>query len=340
MPRPRRGVLPPVLRRGAAAHLRYFLRRAGGSPSLAEVSRRTRSWPPCGSCRPDDTLGRRALVALALLLVLASAATATYVVVTDGGGNAPSLLDSPSNGPASLSGIDADGQVQVIWRCPHGTFCGEVTSVAWAPDGWHVALALTEVGLHSPYPGLHVIDTVSGRDTKLFGLSPLLVAPAGSVAHRRAADRAYARAIATFGCLTPDELAWSPDGSQIAYVCAFGLHGRLVSQIHVVNADGTHPRLLRTGTNAAWPSWSPTGSRIAFSTASKPLTKGAGGHWDRATRSIVYTVDRAGARARPHAARASARPAGRRGGPAGAGSPSARRRTSTSSMPAAAISSG
>ena len=72
----------------------------------------------------------------------------------------------------------------------------------------------------------------------------------------------------------------------------------MVSEIHVVDADGTHPRRLRTGTNAAWPSWSPTGSRIAFSTADKPLTRGIGGHWDRATRSIVYTIDIAGAHRR------------------------------------------
>jgi dipeptidyl aminopeptidase/acylaminoacyl peptidase len=287
--------VPPRQAFGQGLWGRVRMELEAGEPGTRQARRRA-----AGARRGRRSRLRVVLVAIAVLLVLASAATATYVAVSDGGGNAPGLLDSPSNGPASLMGIDVEGQVHTIWHCPSGTFCGDVKSVAWAPDGRRVAIALTEFGGRSPYPGLHVIDTVSGRDTKLFGLTPLLVAPPGSTSHRKAAKRAYENAIATFGCLDPDELAWSPDGSRIAYVCIFGRHGRIVSEIHVVNADGTHPRRLRTGVNAAWPSWSPSGSRMAFSTDSTPLVKvkNTGAHWNGVRRSIIYAIDLTGAHRR------------------------------------------
>lgn len=55
------------------------------------------------------------------------------------------------------------------------------------------------------------------------------------------------------------DLAWSPDGSQIAFT-----GGRTRPQIYVVNADGSGLRRL---TDKGWnypPVWSPDGSRIAF----------------------------------------------------------------------------
>jgi Tol biopolymer transport system component len=244
---------------------------------------------------------RAAFIAVALLLVLASAATATYVVVRDAGGDSPSLINSPSNGVASLTMIDADGSKQTVWRCPHGEFCGDVTSVAWSPDGTRVAIALGEIGGHSVYPGLHVIDVGSGRDVKLVGLTPFLLAPAGSAQHARAQRSAFRKVIAAYGCLTPDQLAWSPDGTRIAYACALGLNARTVSDIHIMQADGTHPYRLRTGTHvAAWPSWSPDGSRIAFSTALTPLVKAksTSPRWTRTTRAVIYSVDLAGAHRR------------------------------------------
>jgi Tol biopolymer transport system component len=127
------------------------------------------------------------------------------------------------------------------------------------------------------------------------------VSPAGSKTHEKALRRAYEKAIAAYGCLVPDELAWSPDGSRIAYACSFGRNGRTVSEIHIVNADGTQARRLRTGTeNAAWPSWSPSGTRIAFSTADTPLVKAksTSPHWTRKVPAVIYTVDLAGAHRR------------------------------------------
>lgn len=281
------GSIAPRPRFAEALRVRLLAELAGERP--ARVAR------PIAVSAPPRRRGRlrATLISIALLLVLASAAMATYAVVNDTGGGTPSLIGDSSNSVASLSAMDAEGRTWTVWQCPHGVFCGTVTSVAWSRDGRQFALALNEVGAHSPYPGLHVIDAVTGRDTKLFGLSDLLVSPAGTDAHQRAANRAWNALIAKFGCSNPEHLAWSPDGSKIAYVCEFGGRDRALSQIHIVDADGRHPRLLRTGTaNAAWPTWSPTGSRIAFSTASTPLTKvrSTDPHWKRFRRSAIYTV--------------------------------------------------
>lgn len=211
---------------------------------------------------------RVALVSVALLLVIASAATATYVAVAGGGGHLATVVDGRNKG-ASISGIGADGQVRTIWRCPNKAFCGDVMSVAWAPDGRRIALSLTEFGGRSLYPGLHVIDTVTGHDRKLFGLTRSLTrSTKPKTPERRAQVRGYRALIRTYGCMDPDQLAWSPDGSRIAYACHVVRNRYKSSDIHIVSADGTHARLLRTGTDgAAWPSWAPNGLRIAFSSA-------------------------------------------------------------------------
>jgi Tol biopolymer transport system component len=57
------------------------------------------------------------------------------------------------------------------------------------------------------------------------------------------------------------QIAWSPDGTRIAFVDpVVGRRG-----IYVSNPDGTDARRLTAGVNDGWPSWSPDGTRIAFS---------------------------------------------------------------------------
>jgi dipeptidyl aminopeptidase/acylaminoacyl peptidase len=60
-----------------------------------------------------------------------------------------------------------------------------------------------------------------------------------------------------------EDLAWSPDGAQIAFVSRVEGH----VGIFTANSDGSHIVLLDADPTASWPSWSPDGERIAFSSA-------------------------------------------------------------------------
>lgn len=62
-------------------------------------------------------------------------------------------------------------------------------------------------------------------------------------------------------------LAWSPDGTKIAFVWQRD-HSR---EIHVINADGTGEKNLSPiPANDQYPAWSPGGSRIAFTSGNPP----------------------------------------------------------------------
>jgi Tol biopolymer transport system component len=261
-----------------AAVLEARVARTPGSISARAPERRRRSRL------------RVALVSVVLLLFLASAAAAAFLALSETRGG-PTLIDTPSNRAASISGIDADGQAQKIWSCPHDEWCGDVQNVAWAPDGKRIAISLTEFGGRSLYPGLHIVDSATGRDTQVIGVPGLPSGTAPPTPRQKALLARARRTYVRFGCISPDEMAWSPDGSKIAYVCPRA--GSSGTAIHIMDADGTHPRLLHTRTRgAAWPSWSPAGDRIAFSTASTPRTKVGSGSftWARSATSTIYTV--------------------------------------------------
>jgi hypothetical protein len=57
------------------------------------------------------------------------------------------------------------------------------------------------------------------------------------------------------------QIAWSPDGSRIAYLDAIPAE----RGIYVANPDGSDPVRLTHGANDAWPSWAPDGTKIVFS---------------------------------------------------------------------------
>jgi Tol biopolymer transport system component len=64
--------------------------------------------------------------------------------------------------------------------------------------------------------------------------------------------------------------AWSPDGTQIAFVRAEG-----DASLHLMNADGSDPHAIKLDTqlyDAHDPSWSPDGTKIAFSAFREPST--------------------------------------------------------------------
>jgi TolB protein len=102
---------------------------------------------------------------------------------------------------------------------------------AWSPDGKRIALVRTGPTSY-PIPrvrGIYVLDTTTHREH-------VLVALQGFVAG-----------------VWP---AWSPDGSQLAYVRNH--------ELAIARADGTLVRLIRTHGDARRPTWSPDGTQLAF----------------------------------------------------------------------------
>ena len=177
--------------------------------------------------------------------------------------NGPLTLFVPgSNGPGGDSAsIVAVGQPGwPIWRCPGGGFCGAAVSFAWAPDGRRVAFSLDEIGGLSTYVGLHVVNVGSGKDTHI---------PAGAPTTMSAGAWApYLQKMqARVGCWPATDLAWSPDGSSLAYRCGWdpkNLALRAKRHINVLQLNGSRYKTIPTDTAAFWPSWSPDGTHIAF----------------------------------------------------------------------------
>src|SRR5438270_321720 len=153
-----------------------------------------------GRVRP--TGGDRSCPALRTLFL---AVVLTFVFAAAGASGAISTSRSMvRNGSLTLftggtSSVDSSGVARVvtiggasIWHCPGKVWCGEAVSFAWGPNGRRVAFTLDQIGGNSPYAGFHIVNVVSGQDTLI--------------------DR-------RLDCLPPAELAWSPQGSRLAYTC-------------------------------------------------------------------------------------------------------------------------
>jgi Tol biopolymer transport system component len=157
-------------------------------------------------------------------------------------------------GGAGISTIGRDGRLARLFSCDASHGCYDLESIAWSPDGRRLAFSVTSVGAESVYNGIHVYDPVTGRDRQISfrdGFS----------------------------------LAWSPDGSRIAYVESSHFSFPWGS-IFVIDPDGSHRRLVGTGTSGGdmSPSWSPDGKRLVFATTANPYVA-------RLTNSSVSIVD-------------------------------------------------
>ena len=238
---------------------------------------------------------RLALAVVVIFVLLAGVATAAYYI--------RQAVTAWKQAPPIVVALDDEGRLQTVWRCRRVEDCGAfIKAVAFAPDGRHLALVTGSQNVLSLYEGgLHVIDLATGTDRHLPAFTSHPATPEAQLEAWRRLGRAETHLL---GCAEPHELAWSPDGSLLAYSCA--------GHIYTIRPDGSGRRLLRTGTASAhWPAWSPDGRRIAFSTQSAPGVYIGGGPsgipphtW---VRSAIYAVDLDGSH-RQLVARAGAAP--------------------------------
>jgi Tol biopolymer transport system component len=128
-----------------------------------------------------------------------------------------------------------------------------IASADWSPDGTRIAYSVFDVSRLDigDRAGIYVLDLRTGVSTQL----TRCVAP----------------------CVRQGSLGggldWSPDGTRIAFdeavngTCHWAMDFLGSCRIFIVNADGSGRVRLPTGpvTNALGPSWSPDGTRIAFS---------------------------------------------------------------------------
>ena len=117
---------------------------------------------------------------------------------------------------------------------------------AISPDG----TGNTVVGVgHNPVWSPSGKELVFVRDSSVWRASP---------------DGSDARPLATFPTGKVDGLAWSPDGSSVAFAYE-SAHDKFASQIWTVGADGSGSQKVVTRYNVSAPSWSPDGRTLAFS---------------------------------------------------------------------------
>jgi hypothetical protein len=107
-------------------------------------------------------------------------------------GNGPlaimaSEADSRGEGPSGwygLSNIGFGGRLSPVAPCPgRTTWCGEVESIDWSPNGKWLVLSVTSFGAANPYNGLHIVNPATGRDQQIVRCRPPSATGSTSTGH-------------------------------------------------------------------------------------------------------------------------------------------------------------
>jgi Tol biopolymer transport system component len=149
--------------------------------------------------------------------------------------NGPLTVIVQDSGRSGIYTLRSDGGLRKLVDCPE-TKCPVLQSFAWAPSGQLIAFAFAwKPPLIVGAIAIHILNLSTGADQRI----------------TRAGWRI-------------DELAWSPDGSRLAYVT--DNKAGTDREIHVIAADGSSPStVVETGVGTpSSPTWSSDGERLAY----------------------------------------------------------------------------
>ncbi|HMI98289.1 MAG TPA: hypothetical protein VK488_00475 [Gaiellaceae bacterium] len=172
------------------------------------------------------------------------------IVVSRADGSDSRVVPLPKDATAGAPAVSADGKTVALAYAPNldaspidlwtvsvdGSHLkrlattGDVLSIAWSPDGKHIAFV----------DGSQLENSSSGAVADIY-----VVDADGSNLHR------LARGFTGLG----REVAWSPDGARIAFQDTS-------QRVAVIDAEGGMPKVVSQ--EGETPAWSPDGTRIAF----------------------------------------------------------------------------
>ena len=191
--------------------------------------------------RPRWSRLKIALVLIVVFLLLAGVATATYLAVRDWGGGPCHDRERPEQRSRFGLRDRADGRVRMVRPCPT-TSSAATSSASPGTRRQTAGLSLDEIGGTSLYVGLHVIDTLTGKDIQI---PPSTVRsrpkqndwPHWDACHRRRCGRSAASAHETWPGLRTDQ------DRLLVYRLKAGFTSH---EIYIVNTDGSHRVALPT----------------------------------------------------------------------------------------------